>query len=115
MLQGVVKHLNTTLFNGQEFVLQQDSATANKGKTIHVRLRGNLLAFISAENWPSASPVLKPLDCKHWGYFEGHGLLKASQQPGEPEEISFEGSSRHLSGGGVCCDSRVAGVSQGLF
>ena len=88
MLQGVVKHLNTTLFNGQVFVLQQDSATANKGKTTHVWLRSNILAFISAKNWPSASPDLKPLDCKHWGYFEGHGLLKASQQAGQPEEVS---------------------------
>ena len=33
MLQGVVKHLNMTLFNGQEWVLQQDSAPAHKAKT----------------------------------------------------------------------------------
>jgi hypothetical protein len=30
------------------------------------------------------------------GHFGGHGLLKASQQPGEPEKIRREGGSRHL-------------------
>ena len=48
------------------------------------------------------------------GCFEGHGLPKESQQPGEPEEILREGSGRDLPGDGVCGDSRVAGASQGL-
>jgi hypothetical protein len=33
MLQGVVKHLNMTLFSGQEWVFQQDSVPAQKAKT----------------------------------------------------------------------------------
>jgi len=49
------------------------------------------------------------------GCFEGHGLLKASQQPGEPEEIPREGSDRDLPGDSACGDSRVAGESQGLL
>jgi len=48
------------------------------------------------------------------GCFEGQGLPKASQQPGEPEEIPCEGSSRDTPGDSACGGSRVAGVSQGL-
>ena len=33
VLQRVVKTLNTSLFNGQKWVLQQDSAPAHKAKT----------------------------------------------------------------------------------
>jgi len=47
------------------------------------------------------------------GCFEEHALPKASQQPGQPEEISLEGS-RYVRGGGACCDSIGAEVSQGL-
>ena len=48
------------------------------------------------------------------GCFEGHGLPKESQQPGEPEEILCAGSGRDPPGDSVCGDSRVAGASQGL-
>jgi hypothetical protein len=64
--QGVVKPLNTTLFNGQERVFQQDSASAHKANTTQEWLRRNLLAFLSAQNWPSGSPDPNPLDCKLW-------------------------------------------------
>jgi hypothetical protein len=64
VLQGDVKPLNMTLFSGQEWVFQQDSSPAQKAKTTQERLRRNLLAFMSTENWPSGSPDLKPLDCK---------------------------------------------------
>jgi len=37
-------------------------------------------------------------------------MPKASQQPGEPEEIPYEGSGRDSE----CSDSRVAGASQDL-
>jgi len=33
VLQGVVKHLNTNLFSGQEWFFQQDSVPAQKAKT----------------------------------------------------------------------------------
>jgi len=36
------------------------------------------------------------------GCFEGHGLPKESQQPGEPGKILREGSGRDLPGDGVC-------------
>ena len=46
--------------------------------------------------------------------FEGPGLPKASQRPGEPEEIPREGSGRNPPGDSACGDNRVAGASQGL-
>jgi hypothetical protein len=50
VLQGDVKPLHTTLFNGQEWVFQQDSTTAHKAETTQEWLRTKLLDFISAEN-----------------------------------------------------------------
>jgi len=41
-------------------------------------------------------------------------MLKASQQPGEAEEIPCEGSGRDTPVDVVCGDSRVARASQGL-
>jgi hypothetical protein len=41
-------------------------------------------------------------------------MPKASQQPGESEEIPCEGSVRDLSGDGACGNSSVTGASQGL-
>ena len=41
-------------------------------------------------------------------------MLKASQQPGQTEEIRCEGSSRDPPGDGACSDSRMARASQGL-
>jgi hemolysin-activating ACP:hemolysin acyltransferase len=82
VLQGVVKPLNTTLFNGQNWVFLQDSAPAHKAKTTQEWLQRHVPAFISAEDLPSGSPDLKPLDYKLWAFLED-GLPKASQQPGE--------------------------------
>ena len=70
VLKGVVKHLNMTLFSGQECVFQQDSVPAQKAKTTQKWLRRNLLAFISAENWLSGSEDLKTLDNKLWAALE---------------------------------------------
>ena len=70
MLQGVMKHLNMTFFSGQEWVFQQDSVPAQKAKTTQEMLRGNLLAFISAENWLSGSADLKTRNNKLWAVLE---------------------------------------------
>jgi inhibitor of nuclear factor kappa-B kinase subunit alpha len=60
VLLGVVKPLNTTVFNGEKWVFQQDSAPAYKAKTTQEWLRRNVSAFINAKDWPSGSPDLKP-------------------------------------------------------
>jgi len=48
------------------------------------------------------------------GCFGGHGLPKASQQRGQPEEIPSESNGRDPPEDGACHDSRVAGASQSL-
>jgi len=105
-----VKPLNATDFDGQKLVFQQDSAPAHKAKTTHEWLRRNFPAFISAEDWPSGSPDLKPLDYKLWAILED----MACQKPGQPEEIPRESSGRDPPENGACRDSIVAGASQGL-
>jgi len=57
-----VKPANTTLFNGQKWVSQQDSAPAHKAATMQEWLWWHVPAFISAKDWPSGSPDLDPLD-----------------------------------------------------
>jgi inhibitor of nuclear factor kappa-B kinase subunit alpha len=76
VLQGIVKPLNVTLFSGQEWVFQQDSAPAHKAKTTKEWLCRNVLAFISAENWPSGKPNLNLLDYKLWAVFKYMACLK---------------------------------------
>jgi inhibitor of nuclear factor kappa-B kinase subunit alpha len=65
-----------TFFSGQEWVFQQDSAPAHKAKMTREWLQRNLLALISAENWPSGSPDLNPLDCKLWAVLKDVACLK---------------------------------------
>jgi hypothetical protein len=71
VLQGIVKPLNPTLFNGQECVFQQDSAPAHKAKTTQEWLQRNILAFIGTKDWPLGSADLNPLDYKLWAVLEG--------------------------------------------
>jgi inhibitor of nuclear factor kappa-B kinase subunit alpha len=76
VLQGVVKPLNTTLFSGQKWVFQQDSAPAHKAKMTQEWLWRHVPTFISAEDWPSGSPDLNPLDYKQWAVFEDMACQK---------------------------------------
>jgi len=76
MLQGVVKHLNMTVFIDQEWFFQQDSVPAQKAKTNQEWLWGKLLAFISAENWLSGNADFKPLDNKLWAVLEDMSCQK---------------------------------------
>jgi len=68
VLQGVVKTLNTTLFNGQEWVFQQHSATAQEPRHLRSCCRGSF--------WPSSEPrigskntIPKPLDYGLWATY----------------------------------------------
>jgi len=108
MLQGVVKHLNMTLFSGQEWVI-----LPKRSRQLRSGCRGTF--------WPSSAPRIGfqgVQTSKPWtinvACFGGHGMPKVSQQPREPEEIPCEGSSRDPFEDGVCCKSRVTRVSQGL-
>jgi hypothetical protein len=70
VLQGVVKPLNTTVFNGQKWVFQQDLAPAHMAKTTQDWLWRNVPGFISTKDWPSGSPDLNTLDYKLWAVLE---------------------------------------------
>lgn len=73
VLEGVVKPLTITLFEGKHWVFQQDSAPAHKAKTTQEWLRLNIPGFIRAEDWPSGSPDLNPLDYQLWSELERMG------------------------------------------
>ena len=70
VLQGVVKPLNTTVFNNQKWVFQQDSAPTHMARTTREWLRRHVPTFISAEDWTSGSLDLNPLDYKLWAVLE---------------------------------------------
>jgi len=63
VLQGVVKHHNMNVFNGQKWVSSRTQLLPTRPDDSGVAA-GNVLAFISAEDWPSWSPDLNPLDYK---------------------------------------------------
>lgn len=66
ILLPVVLPLSSTMFKNQPWTFQQDSAPAHKAKTTQQWLIQNLPDFIAAEDWPSGSPDLNPLDYKIW-------------------------------------------------
>lgn len=70
ILEKVVKPLSNTLFEGKHWIFQQDSAPAHKAKSTQRWLEANVPEFIAAENWPSGSPDLNPLDYRLWNVLE---------------------------------------------
>lgn len=70
ILEEVVKPLNTSLFNNEAWTFQQDSAPGHKAKTTQKWLEENVPDFIRAEDWPSSSPDLNPLDYELWSVLE---------------------------------------------
>jgi len=112
--QEVVKPLNMAPFNVQEWVFQQDSAPVHKAKTTQGWLQRKLLAFISAENWPSGSPDLNPLDCKLSAVLEDMACQKRQKNLESLKRTLVKAAAKIPPRDSVCGDSRVAGASQGL-
>lgn len=77
ILETVVKPLSTTLFDNKNWFFQQDSAPSHKAKSTQKWLRDNLPGFISAEEWPSSSPDLNPLDYSLWTELELRACRKS--------------------------------------
>ncbi|CAH1968545.1 unnamed protein product [Acanthoscelides obtectus] len=73
--QGV----KTKAANYQSDILDpiQDSAPAHKAKSTQRWLESNVPEFIAAEDWPSGSPDLNPLDYKLWDLLEQLACSKA--------------------------------------
>ena len=76
ILEQVVKPLNDSLFNGEQWSFQQDSATSHKAKKTQRWLTANVPDFISTDAWPSASPDLNPLDYAIWSKLEAKVCCK---------------------------------------
>jgi len=70
------------------------SRTCSKGQDNSGVAAEEPSGLIGAENWLSGSADLKTLDNKLWAVLEDYGVVRASQQPEEPEEIPCEGSDR---------------------
>ncbi|UYV81621.1 hypothetical protein LAZ67_20001733 [Cordylochernes scorpioides] len=58
------------MFNGEHWIFQQDSAPAHKAKSTQQWLETNVPDFIKANEWPSGSPDLNPLDYSLWAFLE---------------------------------------------
>jgi hypothetical protein len=71
-----VKPLSDSLFEGIDWVFQQDSTPGHKAKIIQEWLKNNVPNFIKASNWPSASPDLNPLDYGLWNTLEERACKK---------------------------------------
>lgn len=76
VLEAVVKPLNNTLFKNEVWTFQQDSAPGHKARTTQIWLEQNVPDFIKADDWPSASPDLNPLDYKLWSVLEDMACSK---------------------------------------
>lgn len=76
VLEKVVKPLSDDLFDGIDWVFQQDSAPAHKAKTTQAWLQNNVPCFIAHQDWPSGSPDLNPLDYGLWNILEEKACKK---------------------------------------
>ena len=70
VLQGVVKPLNTTIFNGQKWVFQQNSTPAHKTTTTQEWLRGTFRALSAPRIGPRGVQTSTPLDYKLWAVLD---------------------------------------------
>jgi len=113
VLQGVMKPLNTTVFSGQKWVFQQDSAPAYKAKTTLEWLRRHIPALISTEDWPSGSPDLNPLGYKLWAVLKDKACQKRHNNL-DSLKRSLVIAAAEIPPETVRAAIAVAGVSQGL-
>ena len=70
ILEKIVMPLNHTLFNGEDWTFQQDSAPPHKAKTTQAWLKNFDPDFINSQEWPPASPDLNPLDYSIWSILD---------------------------------------------
>ena len=76
ILIPVVEPLNSSLFHGQPWTFQQDSAPAHGANLTQDWLRQHVPDFIAKDEWPSASPDLNPLDYSIWTILERDACSK---------------------------------------
>src|SRR5687767_6564444 len=64
------------MFQGSNWIFQQDSAPAHSARKTQTWMRDNLPDFLSPSDWPPSSPDLNPLDYKLWDVLEEIGCNK---------------------------------------
>lgn len=79
ILEPVVKHLSQTMFEGGNFLFQQDGAPAHTANRTQNWLRANVPDFLSKEEWPPSSPDLNPMDFCVWSVLEKNACGKPHQ------------------------------------
>jgi hypothetical protein len=105
VLQEDVKHLNTTVFSGQIWVFQQNSAPAHKAKMTQEWLRGTFRPLSAPGIDPEGVQASTPWTNKLWAVLEDMACRKHHDNL-DSLKIS--------PGNGACHNSRVSGASQGL-
>jgi len=76
VLEGVVSRLGATMFDGEHWIFQQDSAPAHKARVIQNWLDQKVPEYISVADWPASSPDLNPLDYSLWTELENRACSK---------------------------------------
>jgi len=56
--------------SGDNFIFQQDSATAHRARDTIALLRRKKTDFISPDQWPPNSPDMNPVDYKIWAIMQ---------------------------------------------
>ena len=87
--EGWSHYQTSTGADSLKFTLETEDRVPRAEHIDREWLRRNVPAFIGAEDWPSGSPDLNPVDC-----FGGRGLPKVPQQRGQSEDIRRESSGR---------------------
>jgi len=75
LLQGLVKPLNT-IFEWSEMGLPAERISCPRDQDDLGVAARNVPAFVRAEDWPSGSPDLNPLDYKLWAVLEDMACQK---------------------------------------
>ena len=76
ILEPVVKNHSETMFQGGQFLLQQDEAPAHASKQAQGWLRNNVSDILTKEEWSSSSPDLNPMDFCVWSVLERNAFRK---------------------------------------
>ena len=76
ILKPEIKGAGLMLFNNEEWIFQQDSASAHASNATQSWLRAENIEFISKEEWPPSSPDLNLLEYSIWGILQTRACAK---------------------------------------
>jgi DDE superfamily endonuclease len=76
ILQAVVEPWARGHFGNRPWIFQQDSAPAHKARQVQSWCRAHFSGFINAQEWPTYSPDLNPMDYSVWSILEARACAK---------------------------------------